>query len=112
MNRFWAILFVLIPLLGALVYATAIWEVGPLAGFWLPDNYSQEGEAIDQLFDETHWLIGIVFVLTTTLLAWVLWRYPNTRPEPASPRRGHVPLEVIWTTIPALFADRPGVLST
>ena len=45
MNRFWAILFLSVPLLGVLTFVVA-----PYYNIWFPKDISEHGHVIDQLF--------------------------------------------------------------
>lgn len=101
MNRIWSFVFLLVPLIGiaAFVFAACGWW--PLAGAWLPDNYSQTGTAIDGLYDTVHAVVAFFFVGLCTTIAWILWRYADDGKSSAWYVKGNVKLEVLWSLIPA-----------
>lgn len=109
MHRFWAGLFALVPILGIGLYVIAVMGVGSIGGFsfaglWLPDNANPYAAAIDHLFDLVHIICGVVLGVTTSILAYVVWRYadhPGRQSEPAQYITHHTLLEWIWTAIPA-----------
>jgi len=97
MNKFWAILFLLVPVLGC-----ATFIVGPYFNVWLPTDISTDGRMIDHLFYVILWLTGAVFVGTEVVLFLFLWRYDARRDdEPAKFTHGSHSLEVVWTILPA-----------
>lgn len=96
-NKFWSIVFLLVPVLGCAVFLAA-----PYFNHWLPRDVSEHGRAIDHLFMFTLWVTGIAFVLTEVLLFWFLWKYDeNVNREPVKFTHGSHSLEVLWTIIPA-----------
>lgn len=109
MHRFWAGLFALVPILGIGLYVIAVLGVGSVGGFsfaglWLPENANPYATAIDHLFDLVHIICGVVLGVTTSILAYVVWRYadhPGRQAEPALYITHHTLLEWIWTAIPA-----------
>ena len=58
-GKFWATLFLLVPVLGV-----ACFIAGPIYDIWLPRDISQHGHTIDHLFYFILWLTGAVFVAT------------------------------------------------
>ena len=97
MNRFWALLFLLVPVLGC-----ATFIVAPYYNIWLPLDVSTQGRTIDHLFYVILWLTGAVFVATELVMFWFMWRYDNrNNTEPAKFIHGSHSLEVVWTVLPA-----------
>ncbi len=98
MGKFWAILFLLVPVLGVACFAVA-----PYYDIWLPLDISQHGRTIDHLFYFILWLTGVVFIATEVVLFWFLWRYDGKQGEkrPVSFTHGSHTLEVVWTILPA-----------
>ena len=81
MKRFWAILFLLVPIFGV-----ATFVVAPYYNHWFPQDISEHGRVIDQLFMFILWLTGIVFVATEGALFWFVWKYDGR----SNPRAGEV----------------------
>jgi cytochrome c oxidase subunit 2 len=109
MHRFWAILFSLVPILGIGLYVLAVVGQGSIGGFslaglWLPENANPYTATIDHLFDLVHIICGVVLGITTSVLAYVVWRYsdhPGRGEEAAQYVTHNSLLEWIWTAIPA-----------
>jgi cytochrome c oxidase subunit 2 len=101
-GRFWSILFLLVPVLGvgSFVWAMAGWW--PMAGHWLPENINPHGAVIDSLFMFILVLTGVIFVITSLVLFWLLWKYDAAKnPEPVNFTHGSHTLEVVWSILPA-----------
>lgn len=111
MNRYWALLFALVPILGVGLYVIAFLGTGAIGGFsleglWLPDNANPKTWAIDHLFDLVHVICGVILGLTTSILAYLVWRYadhPGRTPRPAVYVTHNHLLEWTWTLIPAMI---------
>ena len=99
-NRFWGILFFTIPILGILSFVFAAYEVDPLKGAWLPENYSENGVAIDGLWYLVHYICGFIFLLTGLLLSWSILRYSSESRLAANYIKENLTLELVWTIIP------------
>ena len=98
MNRFWAILFLLVPILGVATFVAA-----PYYNHWFPRDVSEHGRTIDALFMFILWLTGVVFIVTECVLFWFAWKYDCERnPEPVKFSHGDHTLEVVWTILPAV----------
>lgn len=98
MNRFWALLFLLVPVLGVATFWFA-----PQYGIWFPPDVSAHGRTIDDLFFFILWLTGIVFVATEVALFYFMWKYDTRKnPAPAKFSHGSHTLEVVWTILPAV----------
>ncbi len=96
MGKFWAVVFLMVPVLGVACFAFA-----PMYRHWLPADVSQHGHTIDHLFYFILWLTGAVFVATEVALFWFLWRYDGKTGRKASFTHGSHSLEIVWTIIPA-----------
>jgi len=97
-NRFWAVLFLLVPVLGV-----ATFVVAPYYQHWFPRDVSAHGRVIDQLFFFILWLTGIVFVATEVALFYFMWKYNNrNNREPVKFSHGSHTLEVVWTILPTV----------
>ena len=59
MNRFWALVFLTVPVFGVLTFVVA-----PYFNIWFPQDVSEHGRVIDQLFMFILWLTGIMFIAT------------------------------------------------
>lgn len=102
MGRFWSLLFLMVPIfgVGTFVWAMAGWW--PMQGHWLPENINAHGAVIDNLFLFILILTGIIFIATTVVMFWFLWRYDaETNASPVTFMHGSHTLEVIWSIIPA-----------
>ncbi len=100
MDRFWSLLFLAVPVMGLAIVLGAAWDVG-VSGYWLPESIGPRTQGIDHLFNLIHIILGIVFLGTGLTLAFCMWRFRADNCETASPRKGQVVLELVWTIIPA-----------
>ncbi|MCP4193248.1 MAG: cytochrome c oxidase subunit II [Planctomycetaceae bacterium] len=101
MGRFWSILFLLVPILGVAVFVCAI-MTDSLYGYWFPEDISDHGYIIDNLFDTIMYLTGLIFVVTGVMLFWFMWKYDATKnAEPVVYTHGSHTLEVVWSILPA-----------
>jgi cytochrome c oxidase subunit 2 len=97
-NRFWSLLFLLVPIGGV-----ATFVVAPYYNIWLPRDVSEQGHKIDSLFMFILWLTGIVFIGTQLVFVYFSWKYEaGTNKEPVKYSHGSHSLEVIWTILPAV----------
>jgi cytochrome c oxidase subunit II len=97
-NRFWALLFLTVPIFGVLTFVFA-----PYFNIWFPQDISEHGRIIDQLFMFILWLTGIIFVVTEGALFYFMWKYDaRTNPDPVKFSHGSHTLEVVWTILPAV----------
>ncbi|HEY4232758.1 MAG TPA: cytochrome c oxidase subunit II [Lacipirellulaceae bacterium] len=98
MNRFWSLVFLMVPVCGV-----ATFVVAPYFQIWFPHDISEHGRVIDQLFMFILWLTGIIFIVTEGALVYFTWKYDGrTNPEPAKFSHGSHTLEVVWTILPAV----------
>jgi cytochrome c oxidase subunit 2 len=97
-KHFWAIVFLMVPVFGVLTFVLA-----PYFHLSFPQDISEHGRVIDQLFYFILWLTGIIFIVTECVLFYFMWKY-NTRlnPEPVKFSHGSHTLEVVWTIMPAV----------
>ncbi len=97
MSRYWAFLFLLVPILGVALF---VWAAD--GGMWLPRDVSEHGHEIDHLWNFILILTGLVFVVTEGVLFWFLWRYDSaSNRDPVKFMHGSHNLEVVWTILPA-----------
>ncbi|MCO6457495.1 MAG: cytochrome c oxidase subunit II [Pirellulaceae bacterium] len=102
MGRLWSLLFLLVPVLGTLVFVLAMADIGPLYKHWLPLNANSHGGIIDSLFLFILGLTGVIFVGTGVALFWFMWKYDEQRNrEPVKFSHGSHTLEVVWSILPA-----------
>ena len=102
MGRFWSLLFLSVPILGVAAFVFAVIPGGIFANHWLPEDISQHGAVIDNLFMFIMYLTGVVFIVTSFLLFWFMWKYDADRnTEPVKYVHGSHTLEIIWSIIPA-----------
>jgi cytochrome c oxidase subunit II len=96
-GKFWSLLFLLVPILGVIVF----WVSGDF-GMDLPQDISEHGYQIDHLYYFCLILTGVVFVITEGVLFWFLWKYDGaSNRQPAKFTHGSHNLEVVWTILPA-----------
>jgi cytochrome c oxidase subunit II len=97
-NRFWSLVFLLVPICGV-----ATFVVAPYFQIWFPRDISEHGRVIDQLFMFIMWLTGIIFIITEGALFYFTWKYDGrTNPQPVKFSHGSHTLEVVWTILPAV----------
>ncbi len=110
MGRFWSLLFLSVPVLGVLVFVCAMGDYWPMSGGawsfpadnWLPRNINDYGGIIDNLFLFILYLTGVIFVGTSLLLFWFIWRYDAAKTsEPVKFTHGNHSLEIVWSILPA-----------
>ena len=102
MGRFWSLLFLSVPILGVAAFVFAVIPGGIFANHWLPEDISQHGAVVDKLFMFILYLTGVVFIVTSFLLFWFMWKYDAERnTEPVKYVHGSHTLEIIWSIIPA-----------
>jgi cytochrome c oxidase subunit 2 len=70
---------------------------------WLPEAASSYSATIDQMFFVILWVTGIAFVLTEGLLFYFAFRYRQKQGVRARYTHGNVPLEAVWTIVPAVM---------
>jgi len=103
MNRFWSILFFLVPILGVGICLMSALGIPPLEHTWLPADISKSGADIDFAFNMVMWIIGIVFVGTGLVLAMSMWSYSFSFDRKATYSHGNTKLEIIWSIIPGFI---------
>jgi cytochrome c oxidase subunit II len=97
-KHFWALVFLLVPIFGVLTFALA-----PHFRLAFPQDISEHGRVIDQLFYFILWLTGIIFVVTEGALFYFMWKYNGrSNTEPVKFSHGSHTLEVVWTILPAV----------
>ena len=97
MNRFWSLLFLLVPILGVATFIAA-----PYYNIYFPKDVSEHGHTIDNLFLFILYLTGFVFVATEAVLFYFMWKYDGkSNTEPVKFEHGSHALEIVWTILPA-----------
>jgi cytochrome c oxidase subunit II len=84
-----------------------------LISLWYGKNHNlfpiaaaDEAPLIDNLFDFMMTIGTGIFILVQGVLVWVAIRYnrkPNAEVVDGSPDHGNIPLEIVWTAIPAVI---------
>lgn len=98
MRRFWSLLFLLVPILGVATFVCA-----PYFNIALPEDVSEHGRVIDNLFMFILYLTGAVFVVTEVVLVYYMWKYDaSSNDEPVKYSHGSHALEIVWTILPAV----------
>lgn len=103
MNRFWSLLFFLVPILGVGVVVWSILGIYPFENTWLPVDISETGQDIDRAFVLVMWIIGLVFVGTGLFLAVSMWSHGYSPDRKAIYTHGNARYEIIWSVIPGIF---------
>ena len=75
MGRFWSLLFLMVPVFGVGIFVWAMAGWWPMRGHWLPENINAHGGVIDSLFMFILVLTGVIFIATTMVMFWFMWRY-------------------------------------
>ena len=103
-GRFWSLLFLMVPVLGVLVFVFAASpDSKPFLDHWLPLNINEQGYVIDDLFMFILYLTGVIFIVTGVVLFRFLWKYDAGRnSEPVKYVHGSHTLEIIWSILPAI----------
>jgi cytochrome c oxidase subunit 2 len=97
-NRFWALLFLSVPVLGVLTFVIA-----PYYNHWFPRDISEHGRVIDSLFMFILWLTGTIFIGTEVALFYFAWKYDgSSNAQPVKFSHGSHTVEVVWTILPAV----------
>lgn len=104
MGRFWSLLFLAVPILGAVCFGVGMLSgTGPLA-IWFPENINSMALGVDRLHNLILALIGVIFVATGIVLAWFVWKYDSGRnPRPPQYVHGNHRVEFWWTVIPTVI---------
>ena len=104
MGRFWSLLFILVPILGVGCFVVAAMpDSWPIRNHWFPEDVSEHGYIIDNLFYFILFLTGAVFVGTGSLLGIYAWKYDaEHNKEPVKYTHGNHTLEVVWSILPAV----------
>ena len=93
------LLLILVPMLGVWTFVTA-----DQYGWWLPENVSSYGGAIDTLFYVIAVMIVITFLGTEVVLAWAAFKFSAPKLQDKGQfTHGSHKLEMIWTAIPAVL---------
>lgn len=96
-RKFWPLLFMLVPIFGVATFIAA-----PKFNIWFPQDVSEHGRTIDNLFMFILYLTGVVFVATEVTLFWFMWKYDGkSTKQPVKFSHGSHALELVWTILPA-----------
>ncbi|HEX2682595.1 MAG TPA: cytochrome c oxidase subunit II, partial [Ferruginibacter sp.] len=94
-------------LLGFLILGLAgVWYCNDLyygKTLFTQGSASVEGEKIDSMLLITILITGVVFVITQVLLFWFAYKYQEKDDRKAFYFPHNTKLELIWTTVPAIF---------
>ncbi len=103
MGRFWSLLFLMVPVLGVgLFVVAALPDSAPLENYWFPEDVSEHGYVIDNLFMFILYLTGVIFIATGGSLFLFLWKYDAAQnPQSVKFVHGNHTLEVVWAILPA-----------
>ncbi len=96
--------FLMVFNIGFLVYCfwSAYHYKNYMMGYGPHTAASEHGPSIDNLFNITLIVTGIIFVLTTFALFWFSYKYRHHEGRVASTLSHNTKLEIIWTAVPAL----------
>ncbi|MFM7447901.1 MAG: cytochrome c oxidase subunit II [Leptolyngbyaceae cyanobacterium] len=96
---------------GVLVTLISVW-VGQHHGM-LPEQASTQAPMVDALFNVMVTIGTALFILVqgAIVLFAVKYRWRNNEPGDGSPLEGNIPLEILWTAIPAIIVIGLGVYS-
>ena len=94
----WSFLFFLVPVFGVATFVAA-----PYFNIVMPQDVSEHGWVIDNLFMFILYLTGVVFVVTECVLFYYMWKYSGkNNEEPVKFSHGSHSLELVWTILPAI----------
>ncbi|MGB0861643.1 MAG: cytochrome c oxidase subunit II transmembrane domain-containing protein [Saprospiraceae bacterium] len=96
----WGMLVFLFVFLAACIYSSAYYAPTML-GYGI-EAASEHGDSLDQTFNITLVLTGIVFIITHILLFWFAYKYRRKKGKKSIFISHDNKLEVIWTVIPAV----------
>ncbi len=105
MNRFWSILFFLVPVLAVLTFVMAAAGIAPLENCWMPGSFTVAGDTIDHLFNWIHYLAAVLLLGTGLTIGWILWRFDHRRNSGTKATYVHhnAKLEAIWSIVPGVI---------
>ncbi len=72
-----------------------------IAGWWLPENFSTYGGAVDVLFYVILGMTTFFFVLTEALLVYAMCKFAYRPGDKSHYTHGNHKLEMFWTLVPA-----------
>lgn len=106
MNRFWSILFFLVPLLAIGTFLLNQFSIWPLQDVWFGNSLTATGDAIDVIFNRIHLLAAFILIGTVMTIGGALWKFDHRRfPEgsKATYVSHNTKLEVACVAISALI---------
>jgi cytochrome c oxidase subunit II len=98
-------------LLGIIITLVSFW-VGQY-NHWMPEAVSQQAPLVDQLFNVMVTIGTALFIIVqgTIVYALIRFRKPPGDETDGSPVEGNIPLEILWTAIPAVIVIGLGIYS-
>ena len=90
----------MVPVLGVAVFVFAVVPGGIFDNHWLPEDISQHGKVIDDLFMFILYLGD--FYWDGSVVVWFCWKYDAEKnPDPVKFTHGSHTLEIVWSILPA-----------
>ena len=81
MNRFWSILFFLVPILAVGTFLLAQFGIWPFEKVWFGDSFSNAGKTIDEIFNGIHILSAVILLGTVLTIGYIIWKFDHRRFE-------------------------------
>lgn len=99
-------------LAGVLVTLFSLW-VGQHHGL-LPEQASEQAPLVDKLFSTMVTIGTALFIVVQGTIILFMWRYhkPEGDETDGVPLEGNLPLEIVWTAIPAIIVIGLGIYGT
>ena len=69
--------------------------------WWFPENISTHGQAMDNQFMRTLWIVGVAFFAAQVALGYIVFRFGRRGQERAQYSHGSNRLEIVWTLVTA-----------
>lgn len=102
----------LLTLLAGIVITLVSFWVGQ-NNHWLPEAASLQAPLVDQLFNVMVTIGTALFIIVQGAIIYAMWRFrkPAGDETDGSDNEGNIPLEILWTAIPALIVIGLGIYS-
>jgi cytochrome c oxidase subunit II len=80
---------------------------------WLPEQASIQAPLVDQLFDVMVTIGVALFIGVQGVIVYAMWKFrkPEGDETDGSDNDGNIPLEILWTAIPAVIVIGLGIYS-
>jgi cytochrome c oxidase subunit 2 len=101
MGKVFGLFLILFAVATVILFVGQEWIFGHRL-WWFPENISTHGQAIDDQFNRTLWVVGIAFVAAQVALGYIVFRFGRRGKERAQYVHGSNKLEVIWTLATAV----------